>query len=128
MSEAERERGQLFAIDAEIEFDFPDKDKLSETVDYVRVIERIRQINESSSFQLIETLAHAIAETILKDFRQVRRAAVRVKKLRPALAAGITLDAVAAEVIRSRDLSPDPSPHPQPLSPRRERGAMREGG
>ncbi len=128
MSEAERERGQLFAIDAEIEFDFPDRDELSETVDYVRVIERIRELNETSSFQLIETFAHAIAETILKDFRQVRRAAVRVKKLRPALAAGITLDAVAAEVIRSRDLTPDPSPHPQPLSPRRERGAMREGG
>lgn len=98
--EDEREHGQLFAIDAEVECDFPQRDDLSETVDYVQVIERIRALNEAHAFRLIETLAHAIAEEILKDFRQVRRVRVRVKKLRPVIAAGITLDAVAAEVIR----------------------------
>ncbi|MCX8103273.1 MAG: dihydroneopterin aldolase [Candidatus Bipolaricaulota bacterium] len=99
--EEERERGQLFAIDVEIEFDFPNRDDLAETVDYVRVIERVREINNASSFRLIETFAQKIAEEILKSFRQVRRVSVRVKKLKPSLAAGITLDAVAAEVIRT---------------------------
>lgn len=97
----ERERGQLFSIDAEIEFDFPQRDNLAETVDYVRVIERIREINEASSFRLIETFAHVIAQEILKSFRPVRRVSVRVKKVRPPVAPGITLDAVAAEVIRT---------------------------
>lgn len=101
MYEDERERGQLFALDAEIEFDFPRRDELSETIDYSRVIERIRELNETQTFRLIETFAQAIAEEILKDFRQVRRVRVRVRKLKPEIAPGITLDAVAAEVIRT---------------------------
>lgn len=102
MGEEERERGQLFAVDAELEFDFPQRDDLSETIDYVSVIERIREVNEASSFQLIETFAQAIAKEILKNFRPVRRVCVRVRKLKPALAPGVALDAVAAEVIWSR--------------------------
>jgi dihydroneopterin aldolase len=98
----ERERGQLFAIDAEVEFDFPQRDKLSETVDYIQVIRRIDELNRAHAFQLIETFAQAIAERILRDFRQVQRVHVKVKKLRPLLTAGITLDAAAAEVIRDR--------------------------
>jgi dihydroneopterin aldolase len=100
--EDERARGQLFAVDAEIEFDFPRRDELSETVDYVQVIERIRELNEAYAFRLLETFAQAIAEKIVKDFRQVQRVRVRVKKLRVSVAAGIALDAVAAEVIRDR--------------------------
>jgi dihydroneopterin aldolase len=102
VGEEERERGQLFAVDAELEFDFPHRDDLAETIDYVSVIERIREVNEAASFRLIETFAQAIAKEILKDFRQVRRVCVRVRKLKPALAPGVALDAVAAEVIWSR--------------------------
>ena len=101
VSEEERERGSLFALDAEIEFDFPTRDDLAETVDYVRVIEGIREVNETSSFRLIETFAQAIADKILRDFRQARRVSVRVKKVRPSIAPGVTLDAVAAEVIQT---------------------------
>lgn len=101
MGDEERERDQLFSVDAEIEFDFPHRDDLSETIDYVSVVERIREVNETSSFRLIETFAQAIAQEILKSFRQAHRVSVRVKKLRPSLAPGITLDAVAAEVIRT---------------------------
>jgi dihydroneopterin aldolase len=99
--EDERERGQLFAIDAELEFDFPQRDELSETIDYSRVIERIRALNDAQTFRLIETFASALAEEILKDFRQVRRVRVRVRKLKPEITPGITLDAVAAEVVRA---------------------------
>lgn len=99
MSEQERQRGQLFSIDAEIEFALPHRDELSETVDYTSVIERIRQVNDTSSFQLIETFAQAIAEEICRSFPKVRRVSVRVKKPKPPLAAEIT--AVAAEVIRT---------------------------
>ncbi len=109
MSEEERQRGQLFSIDAEIEFDLPQRDDLSETVDYVHVIERICKINEAHSFQLIETFAQTIAEEICRSFRKVRRVSVRVKKPKPPLAAGITLDSVAAEVIRTVLHNPLPS-------------------
>lgn len=101
MRDDERERGQLFSIDAELEFDFPQHDDLSETVDYTHVIERICELNETHTFRLIETFAHAIAERILRDFRQIRNVRIRVRKLNPAIASGITLDAVAAEVIRT---------------------------
>lgn len=107
MRDDERERGQLFAVDAEVEFDFPRRDDLSETVDYVQVIERIRELNEACAFRLLETFAQAIADKIVKDFRQVRRVRVRVKKLRAFVAAGIVLDAVAAEVIRDRTTDSD---------------------
>ncbi len=102
MHEHERAHGQLFAIDAELEFDLPPKDELSETVDYVRVIERIRAVNESSSFSLIERFAQAIAEEILRNFSQVQRARVRVRKLHPPLPSDITVGAVAAEVTCDR--------------------------
>lgn len=109
VGEEERQRGQLFSIDAEIEFDLPCRDELSETIDYTSVIERIRQVNDTSSFRLIETFAQAIAEEICRSFRKVRRVSVRVRKPKPPVAADITLDAVAAEVIRTAPHNPLPS-------------------
>lgn len=102
MHEHERARGQLFAVDTELEFDLPQKDELSETVDYVHVIERIRAVNESHSFSLIETFAQTVAHEILQDFPKVQRVRVRVRKLHPPLPPDITLGAVAAEVICDR--------------------------
>ncbi len=102
MHEHERARGQFFAVDAELEFDLPSKDELSETVDYVCVIERIRAVNESSSFSLMETFAQAIAEEILRNFSRVQRVRVRVRKLHPPLPSDITVGAIAAEVIHDR--------------------------
>ncbi|MCS7198027.1 MAG: dihydroneopterin aldolase [Candidatus Bipolaricaulota bacterium] len=102
MHEHERARGQLFAIDVELELNLPQKDDLSATVDYVEVIERIRAVNESGSFSLIETLAQAIAEKILRDLPRVQRIRVRVRKLHPPLPPDVTLGAVAAEVICDR--------------------------
>lgn len=98
----ERERGQFFAIDAEMEFEFLQGDSLAATVDYAQVIEKIRELNEARSFRLMEAFAQAAADKILRDFQQIRRVRLRVKKLRPPLAAGVQVDSVAAEVIRER--------------------------
>lgn len=106
----EREQGRFFALDAEIEFEFPKRDDLAETVDYAQVIEKIRELNEARSFRLVEAFAQAAAEMILKDFQQVRRVRLRVKKLRPPLAAGVQIAAVVAEVIRESERGPLPSP------------------
>lgn len=100
--EHERAQGQPFAIDAELEFDFPQRDELAETVDYARVIERIRTVNTSNAFRLIETFAQVLARELLRDFPTVQRVRVRVRKLRPPLGASLTVDAVAAEVTCDR--------------------------
>lgn len=102
MHEHERAQGQLFSVDVELEFVLPQRDELLETVDYIRVIERVRAVNELSSFHLLETFAQAIADEILRSFSKVQWVRVRVRKLHPPLPPGITLGAVAAEVIRDR--------------------------
>ncbi len=102
VQEHERAQGQLFSVDVELELDPPKEDNLSQTVDYTQVIERIYAVNDSQSFQLIETFAQAIAKAIVSDFLKVERVRVRVRKLKPPVAPHITLDTIAAEVIWDR--------------------------
>ena len=104
LSAEERERGGFFSLDLELELEgeFGQVDELEETVDYRRVIEGVEEINRKS-FKLIETLAHAVAEVILKDFPRIERVRVRVKKLHPPLPAGTAVGWVAAEVIKERE-------------------------
>lgn len=100
----ERERGQLFSVDLELEGEFSSKsDALQETVDYGQVIRRVSKINEVSRFHLLESFAVAIAEAILQEFPKVRLVKTRVKKLNPPLPIGLSLDWVAAEVIRKEE-------------------------
>jgi len=96
----EREKGQPFWIDVELEGDFAAEDELSETADYSRVIEKIKRINSARRFSLIESFAKAVAEELLRESSLVHRVKVRVKK-RPS-AALPPLDWVAAEVIKER--------------------------
>jgi dihydroneopterin aldolase len=93
----EREAGQLFAIDLELEGDFSEEE-LEKTADWGAVIKTIKKINESSSFQLIEGFANRIAQAILDEFPPVGRVNVRVKKLNLPLRIGW----VAVEVSRVR--------------------------
>lgn len=48
------------------------KDDLSRTVDYAAVCEEIRRFVLNSQGRLIETLAHEIAEHLLRNFRLAR--------------------------------------------------------
>ncbi len=102
--EEERQQGQTFWVDAQIELERPNRqDELESTVSYVEIIKLMQRINQTKSFQLLESFAAALAEGIVEGFSQVRRARVRVRK-RPADLAE-QLDWVAAEVvyIRRRD-------------------------
>lgn len=99
----ERERGQLFALDVELEFAFPACDSLGETVDYVQVIEEIRGLSGRRTFQLLESFAQVVAEELLASFERLQRVCVRVRKLRPPLPAGVFMDSVCAQVIKERD-------------------------
>lgn len=99
--EEERQQGQTFWVDAQIELERPSRqDELNATVSYVEVIKLMQRINQAKSFRLLESFAAALAEGIVEGFSEVRRARVRVRK-RPADLAE-QLDWVAAEAVYVR--------------------------
>jgi len=78
----ERERGQVFEIDVEVDLTWDKgifKDALEETVDYSRIYGTVVEVFNSKRYNLIEVLACALAERIIEDF-PVERAEVRVRK------------------------------------------------
>lgn len=80
--EAERAQPQRLLLTIELAQDFTAAaahDDLQATVDYEAVCQRLQQLGEGRSWQLIETLAVEIAETLLHEF-QPRAVAVEVKK------------------------------------------------
>jgi len=79
----EREKGQNFYIDVEAYLDLRragETDELEDTVDYSKIYDIIKYINENNKFRLIETFAHIISREILSTFRQIDRIVVRVRK------------------------------------------------
>ncbi len=92
----EREQGQLFTVDVELALERPsDVDDLDATVDYTDVIERVRTLNDETSYQLIESFCRAVAREILVQYPMVRRVRVRVGKQLKKL--GLGLEGVSAE-------------------------------
>jgi 7,8-dihydroneopterin aldolase/epimerase/oxygenase len=72
-------------IQLDIEFDLPGAksfatDKIRDTVDYSVVVARIREILAAKHFNLIESLAEAIATLLLEEFK-VPKVKVRAAKL-----------------------------------------------
>ena len=101
--DAERELGQRFLVDIEIECDLQaagETDDPAESVDYVVLYNNAKEIVEGESVSLLETLAHRIALSALQDER-VQSAWVRVRK--PHIALPGRLDYVGVEVTRARD-------------------------
>lgn len=104
MRPEERERGQQLVFDVELAVERPSEaDELSETVDYTGVIEQVRSVNESRSFQLLESLARAVARALVEENEWVRSARVRVHKR--LLRSSIDLEWVAAEANYVRESS-----------------------
>jgi dihydroneopterin aldolase len=79
---AEREHAQEFKVDVELDTDLVQpgrSDRVEDTVDYRRVYAIAKQVVEGESVQLIETLAHRIAESVL-DLDKVVAVSVRIAK------------------------------------------------
>jgi dihydroneopterin aldolase len=98
---AEREQPQEFKVDVKLKTDLVQagrSDRVEETVDYRRVYAIAKAVVEGESVQLIETLAHRIAERVL-ELDRVDAVSVRVAKrpesMRP-------IDAAAVEIKRTR--------------------------
>ena len=95
----EKDAAQPFVVDLDLEVEVG-ADQIGDTADYRGVSERVREIVETGSFDLIETLAAEIAEACLA-FDAVIRATVVVHK--PNAATRLGIDGVAAAVTRPQE-------------------------
>jgi dihydroneopterin aldolase len=92
----EQDQAQPFVVDLDLEVEVAG-DTIGATADYRGVSERVRSIVEERSFDLIESIASAIADACL-TFDAVTRATVVVHK--PQAAGRLGIDGVAAAVTR----------------------------
>lgn len=98
-TEEEQERGQRFVFDVRYEVaDAALSDRLEDSVDYVEVVQVVREISDGRRFVLLETLAAAAADALVERF-DVESVRVRVRKpdVRPA---GLDVEWTAATVER----------------------------
>lgn len=96
----ERETEQPFLFDVELELPEPPADELEGTVDYREVVALVRALSDERQFQLLESLAGAVADALLERFKQVERVRVRVRK--PEVDPGAPVEFAAASVRRER--------------------------
>lgn len=98
--EHERESTQPFLYDIELQLPEPPADELEGTVDYREVVGLVRDLSDGRRFQLLESLAAAVADGLLDRFVQVERVEVRVRK--PEVDPGAPVEFAAATVRRER--------------------------
>lgn len=101
-SKAEQAVGIWFSVDAELSLDLTAaavSDELGATIDYGAVARRIVQVGTEGRVNLIERLAGAIAQVLLREF-PAERVRVRVRKLAPPLEGLVGTPSV--ELVRSR--------------------------
>jgi len=97
VTEEERERGQRFVYDVELDVgERGSSDRIEDAVDYREVASTVRRVAETR-FALLEALATAIADALYEQFAPERvRVRVRKPEVRPG---GVDLEfaAVTAE-------------------------------
>jgi dihydroneopterin aldolase len=101
VTEEERDRGQLFVYDVELEVgERGANDRIEDAVDYREVAATVRRVAETR-FALLEALSSAIADALYAEFDPAHvKVRVRKPEVRPA---GIDLDFAAVTAER-----PDP--------------------
>jgi dihydroneopterin aldolase len=100
----EKVEPQRFEVDVELALDVRPAavdDDLARTIDYRGVYEAARQIVETTSFNLIEALAEAIARAILEGNPTAEEVVVRVRK--PDVDLGGPVDYAGVELRRQRE-------------------------
>ncbi len=96
--EEERERGQDFVFDVELEVgERGMSDRLEDAVDYVEVARAVQEVSDERQYALLEALASAVADELERRFAPERlRVRVGKPEVRPAGLEGT----VAATVTR----------------------------
>lgn len=85
---------QPFVVDLEVAVELGEEDSLEATVDYRALIDATRRTVQETSFDLLESLAGAVAREVF-SFDPVRRVTATVHK--PAAAEGLGVDDVSAD-------------------------------
>lgn len=99
----EKAQDQRFEVDVELLLDLQPaalEDDLARTVDYAGVYATVRQIVESTTYNLIEALAEAIAHEVLAEQPIADEVVVRVRK--PEVRLGGPLHSAGVEIRRRR--------------------------
>ena len=100
---AERELGQRFVVDLEVERELRSaglSDDPEDTINYSKVYRAVKEIVEGPGRKLLENVAEAIAERVLRDF-DVESIRVTVKKPEAPMKGSILAHA-AVEIFRER--------------------------
>jgi dihydroneopterin aldolase len=94
--EEERERGQDFVFDVELDVgERGTSDRLEDAVDYVEVTRVVKDVSDSQQFALLEALVSAVADELERRFSPDRlRVRVRKPEVRPAGLEGTVAAAV----------------------------------
>ena len=84
--EEERERGQDFLFDVELDVGVRGtSDRLEDAVDYVEVARTVQEVSGTRQYALLEALATAVADELEQRFSPERlRVRVRKPEVRPA--------------------------------------------
>ncbi|HZS14108.1 MAG TPA: dihydroneopterin aldolase [Candidatus Dormibacteraeota bacterium] len=84
--EAERSLGGRYSVDVELLADLRSagrSDSIDDTIDYVRCFQVVRDLVENRQFRLLEALAEAIAQALLREHSRAGSVRVRVAKQPP---------------------------------------------
>ena len=92
----ERERGQRFLFDLEVDVPAPAEDAIEAAVDYRDLAAAVREISDGRDYVLLETLARDVAEALLARF-PASRVRVRVRKPEVVLDPPVEYSAVSVE-------------------------------
>ena len=94
----ERSAGVHLDVDVEVRTDTREAartDRVEDTIDYARLVEKCRRVAEEDSYHLVETVAERLAEGLLEE-PKVASVRVRVAK-RPPLAVAVDRFSVTVE-------------------------------
>lgn len=79
----EKENGQNFIISLQIDIDYKDKsDKIENTLDYVDIIDQVKNVFSEKRYNLIETLAVEISENLMTN-QKIKSLDISIKKESP---------------------------------------------
>lgn len=84
--EEERERGQEFVFDVELEVgERGTSDQIEDAVDYVEVARVVQEVSDARQYALLEALASEVADELARRFSPERsRVRIRKPEVRPA--------------------------------------------
>ncbi len=103
VNEAEKQYGQVFIVDVELEL--PEikaskTDLLTDTVNYSEAYDIIREVFANETYNLVERLCGVIAERLLSGFEQISGVLVTVRKPNAPITG--TFDSMGACIYRTR--------------------------